>query len=397
MQRIMKHILIFYAIGAMLLLGGCSGGSPISTIPTPERITFPGDGSHGIFDPSIARDPASARLWMSYSSADSSPTWPANIIVVATHLAYSDDNGNTWTESSSGAIINNFLDVTLPASSPDDAGTWVNEVSQLIYDPNATNPDEKWKLLWHHYLLINNVRHFEHGWIAMKAAGTPEGLAAATEIKLFGGFLYDAANDTAGGTTKSTVVGAPQVRLDTALDTALNTCIFSEPGMYATNSALYVSLLCVHLGNINTTVDDEHLIVLFKCASACTTGGGWSYLGTALNNADAASFGYDTGFSASGMFESGGNVYLVATPVQTSGAPWPDYYSGCRIFRFTNIDTATLQGSPPALIGSVNGTPGSFNGACAYHVSANMSGMLYSEINTSVTDMFQIYKSHINF
>ncbi len=398
MQRMMKHIFISCAIGATLFLGGCSGSSPPSTNPTPERITFPSDGTHGIFDPSIARDPGNGRLWMSYSSADSSATWPANVIVVATHLAYSDDNGDTWTASSSGAIINNYLDVTLPSVSPND-GTWVNEVSQLIYDPNA-NANEAWKLLWHHYLLIDNVRHFEHGWIAMKAASTPEALAVANEIKLFGGYLYDPANDTLNGTTQSPLGGAPLIQLDTALDAALHTCVFSEPGMYATNSALYLSLLCVHLGNnINSTADDDHLIVLFKCTGACTTGGGWSYLGTALQNSDAAALGYDTGFSASGMFESGGNVYLVATPVQTSGAPWPDYYSGCRIFRFADIDTAQLQksGMQPELIGSVDGTQGSFNGACAYHASANMSGMLYSEVNTSVTDAFQIYKSHINF
>jgi hypothetical protein len=384
MRRMMKYMLVSCALTATLLLGACSGESPISP---GTQITFPNDGAHGIFDPSIARDPASARLWMSYSSVDPSAKWSANVNVVATHLAYSDDNGNTWTVSGSGAVINDYADVTLPSVSPND-GTWVNEVSQLIYDPGAA-PAERWKMLWHHYLLIDNVRHFEHGWIAMKAAGTPENLAAAPEIKLFGGYLYNSANDTAAptGTTQSPVGGAPLLQLDTA-NVALNNCLFSEPGMYSSGSALYVSLLCAKYPA------PAHLIALFKCTSACTTGGGWSYLGTALNDADAASFGYDTGFSASGMFASGGNVYLVATPVQS--APWPDYYSGCRIFRFTNIDTATLQGSPPALIGSVNGTPGSFNGACAYHASANMSGMLYSEFNTpSLT--FGIYKSHINF
>jgi len=392
MRRILKYIFGLCTFGSTLLLYSCGGSSPLSIVPTPERITFPNVGTHGIFDPSIALDPGSGRLWMSYSAADSSAMWPANAIVVATHLAYSDDHGTTWTSSSSGELINNFSDVTLPAASPDDAGTWVNEVSQLIYDPGA-GANERWKILWHHYLLINNVRHFENGWIGMKTASTPEGLAATTEIKLFGGYLYASANDTAGGTTRSPVGGAPQIQLDTALDTALNSCVFSEPGMYATNSALYMSLLCVHLS------DSNHLIALFKCTSACATGAAWSYLGTALNNANAASLGYDTGFSASGMFESGGNVYLVATPVQTAGAPWPDYYSGCRIFRFANIDTAQLQmsGAQPAQIGSVNGTQGSFNGACAYHASANMSGMLYSEAKTSVTDIFQIYKSHINF
>ena len=400
MQRILKIIFGLCAFGATLFLAGCSGSSPASTGPTPERITFANVGARGIFDPSIALDPGSGRLWMSYSAVDPSAMWPANVNVVATRLAYSDDNGQTWTGSNSGALINDFSDVTLPSTPPDNAGTWVNEVSQLIYDPAAIAA-EKWKILWHHYLLINNVRHFEHGWIAMKTAGTPEGLAAATEIKLFGGYLYDSANDTPApsGTTLSPVGGAPLIQLDTALNSALNTCVFSEPGMYATNSALYLSLLCVHLGNINTTTDDNHLIALFKCTSACNTGSAWSYLGTALQNSDAAALGYDTGFSASGMFETVGSVYLVATPVQTAGAPWSDYYSGCRIFRFANIDSAQLQmsGAEPALISSVNGTAGSFNGACAYHASATMSGMLFSEVNPSVTDMFQISKSHINF
>lgn len=397
MRRALRRHLETCAFGLFLLLFGC-GSSSGSNSPVPERIVFAGVGSHGIFDPSVARDPATGKLWMSYSAVDPSPTWPANVNVVSSHLAYSGDNGKTWTVSSNGELINNYLDVTLPATSPND-GTWVNEVSQLIYDPGAI-PAERWKILWHHYLLINNVRHFEHGWIAMKTASTPEGLAAAAEVKLFGGYLYDSANDTPApsGTTQSPVGAVPQIQLDTALDSALNTCVFSEPGMYATSSALYLSLLCVHLGDINTPADDDHLIVLLKCGSPCnaTSVSNWSYLGTALNNADAAAFGYDTGFSASGMFESGGSVYLVATPVQTSGAPWSDYYSGCRIFKFSDIDTATLQGSPPTLIGSVNGTPGSFNGACAYHASANMSGMLYSEFNTS-TFTFQIYKSHVNF
>ena len=96
---------------------------------------------------------------------------------------------------------------------------------------------------------------------------------------------------------------------------------------------------------------------------------------------------------------AGGSIYLVATPVQTAGAPWSNYYNGCRVYRFANIDSALLEasGSQPALIGSVSGTAGSFNGACAYDASANMSGMLYSEAKTSVTDVFRIYMSHKNF
>ena len=165
--------------------------------------------------------------------------------------------------------------------------------------------------------------------------------------------------------------------------------------MYASSGALYLSLQCEHL------VDSNRLIVLFKCTSPCNTGSAasWSYLGTVLQKSDAAALGFDTGFAASGMFESAGSVYLVATPVQTMGAPGPDYYSGCRVFKFANIDSALLQktGSQPTLIGSVNGTLGSFNGACNFHASANKSGMLYGEVKASLTDKFQIFMSHTNF
>jgi len=394
MQQALRKLSGIYAFGAILLLIGChssSGGG--SGSPAPERITFAGVGAHGIFDPSVTLDPVNGRLWMSYSAAEPSIMWPnQNVDSIATRLAYSDDAGATWTNS--GTVVSNFFDVNLTVlAPPNNAGTWINEVSQLIYDPGA-NPTERWKILWHHYLVIDRVRHFEHGWIAMKMASGPENFAAAPEIKLFSGYLYDPSNNTAGGTSGSPVGGPPQILLDT-LNPALNTCVFTEPGMYASSGALYVSLQCEHLS------DGNRLIVLLKCTSPCNTGSAasWAYLETVLQKSDAAAFGFDSGFAASGMFASAGSVYLVVTPVQIGGAPFPDYYSGCRVFRFSNIDSALLQktGAQPTLIGSVDGTSGSFNGACNYHASASKSGMLYSELKPSVTDKFQIFMSHANF
>ena len=386
-----------YTFAVYLLLSGCSsggggGGSPAPV--SPERIIFAGVGAHGIFDPSVTLDPASGRLWMSYSAVDASVTWPVqNFDVVATRLAYSDDQGKTWTDSAT--IISNFLDVNVPLPPPNNAGTWVNEVSQLIYDPGA-DATQRWKILWHHHLQLNGSRLFEHGWIAMKAASRPEELAAAAEIKLFAGSLYDPGNNTAGGPSGSPVGGAPLIQLDTALNSALNTCgVFTEPGMYASSGALYLSLQCEHLA------DADRLIVLLKCASPCNAGSaaGWSYLGTLLRKSDAAAFGFDGGFAASGLFAAVGGVYLVATPVQSGGAPWSDYYSGCRIFKFADIDAGLLQktGSQPTLISQVDGAAGSFNGACSYHTSATNSGMLYSQLDTSAADRFRIFMSKANF
>jgi len=148
-----------------------------------------------------------------------------------------------------------------PALTPPlDAGTWTNEVSQLIYDPGA-NSTERWKLMWHHYLVINGERHFEHGWIGLKMADSPENLAAATEIKLFGGFWLRSRQRHSEWPIRFTCWRCTLIQLDTDLDAALNTCVFTEPGMYATGNALYLALQCVRLA------DNEHLIVLLKCAS----------------------------------------------------------------------------------------------------------------------------------
>lgn len=405
MQQTLKTISGLCALGVILLLIAChrssngGGNSPTPVPSSPDRISFSGIGAYGIFDPSIARDPSdvTGRLWMSYSTVDPSLIWSAlDVDAVATRLAYSDDNGKTWTDS--GTIVSNFLDVTLPLASPLDAGTWVNEVSQLIYDPNAVAA-ERWKILWHHYLVLNRLpiderRRFEHGWIAMKMASRPEDLAAAPEIKLFAGKIYDAGNNT---------TGTPLLQLDT-LSPALNGCaVFTEPGMYASNGALYVSLQCEKFDfAVTPPVPVDRLIVLLKCASLCASAASWSYQGTVFQKSDASAFGFDSGFAAPGMFASAGNVYLIVTGAQVvtppMGAAYVSY-SGCRIFRFTDIDSALLEktGAQPTLIGSVYGAAGSFNGACGYHASANQSGVLYGEIKPGAIDKFQIFMSHTNF
>jgi hypothetical protein len=303
-------------------------------------------------------------------------------------LAYSNDQGATWTDM---GVVNAAQDVTIALPSPNNAGTWINEVSDLVYDPGAT-AGQQWKLLWHHYLMINNARQLNHGWIGLKMAATPGQLAAASEIKLFSSAGYDAVNNTQGGGSQSPLGGAPAIALDTALNAQLNGCIFTEPGMLATSSALYVSMMC---GKSTTS----HLIALFKCSSPCnaTNAASWSYLGSALSDADASALGYDEGFSATNLVASGGQNYLIVTPVSTT--PFDAHYNGCRVFKFTDIDTATLQRSAgiPTAIASVNGSAGSFNGACTYLPGASKAGILYSELVRTPSIQFKIFSSGINF
>ncbi len=389
------HFLIFIAIFTTEDCNNTDNSAPIPA-PLPEKLTFPGMGTgfgtKGVFDPSLTIDPATDRIYMSYSAIDPAPTWwgPINYHTVSTRIAYSDNNGGSFTDS--GSVINEAVDVILGDGVlpwDDDAGTWHNEVSKLVYDPGGSSGEE-WKLFWHHYLIQNqlgdpkNYRKFNHGWIAYKGAATPEGLGSATEIKLFGATGYDSVNDIQDNTvSRSPLGGAPRIMLNT-LHTDLNNCYtFSEPGAYADSGGLYLSLFCYE-----TTPRNNRLILLrANAGSDITDVNQWTYIGSLFQTSDAVSLGYEH-FSASDLFTSGGNKYLMVSPVTSS--PYAGSYNGCLVYRLSDIDAGTLSGAPD-IIKTITGTGGSFNGACAYHENATPSGFLYSELDAAANDPFRIF------
>ena len=357
---------------------------PLSPAVSSIKLEFNGFGAHGIFDPSVAYDSSANRIWMSYSAVENSLLWPTqNRHSVTSRLAFSEDGGLTWTDS--GSIVNNFSDVILSAGAPNNAGTWHNEVSDLIYDPGAV-AGERWKLFWHHYLLIDGSRKFEHGWIGYKTASSPSGLAAAPEAKLFTGMGYDTTNDVLNNVTTRSPLGGSPLSIQ-GLHSDLNTCLaFSEPGIYANSSAIYASLLCPTLGGDNQ-------IVLLKCSSPCNVSniGSWQYISTPLDNSIASNLGYSK-FSAAEIFESAGNVYLMVSP--ESNTPVTNSYNGCIIFQFADIDTGGLVGgASPTIVKTISGSANSFNGACGYHASAVSGGFLYSEAIIGGSVEFQIFIS----
>jgi hypothetical protein len=386
--------LLLVAMSAVVM--ACNGSSDSSTPNTdPVRITFSGVGAQGIFDPSIAEDPDTGRLWMSYSEVGDSANsfWGVGI-----RLAYSDD-GRTWHDA--GAIAP-FTDVTvgpLTVTSPgepeilaDSPGTWQNETSTLIYDQNASS-GARWKILWHQILWVNNSIYMaSYSWIAMKEAATPEGLAAATPVKLFGGYLLKTDGETTGAPAFSPIAGPPRIALETK-HADLSTCVFGEPGAMATSAGLYLSFDCQLLGPTVTPY-----AVLFRCdAPGCvmTDSASWSYITRMLAPSDAQAIdpAYK-GLSATAFAEKAGNVYLIATPVDATG----DRYDGCRVYRFTDLANGTLERSTGSLVTvtQVAGIPDTHHGACAYHASL-ADGIIYSQLITEDDPtIFQIYASRVD-
>ncbi|OLS12236.1 MAG: hypothetical protein RBG13Loki_4149 [Promethearchaeota archaeon CR_4] len=144
-----------------------------SFAPSHTEITVPGVSQKGILDTFLALDPSTGRIWMSCSAVNDSIFWSGRNTWIYTRLAYSDTNGSEWTDA--GIMVNSAVDVTLSLPAPYDAGTLVHEVSTLVNDQYDPDPQGRWKMIWHQYLLVNGIRAFDHGWISIKTAPNPTG------------------------------------------------------------------------------------------------------------------------------------------------------------------------------------------------------------------------------
>lgn len=390
----------------LFFLTACGGGAP-----TPERVTFSGAGDLGIFDPSVTRDPGTGRLWMSYSSVDTSGYYAPSVYwAVSVRLAYSDDKGANWQDA--GVVVAPKVEILvgpMTESNPDydinagSQGIWQSETSTLIYDPHPSTPaNERWKLIWFQYLNVNLVSYFvDYSWIAMKMASTPLGLATATPVKLFGGIGLQPDNSITGSPVFSPTAGVPAIQLNTDLTRTfgvanladLNLCVFAEPGLHATNSAVYLAIFCA---DASTNPITEYQ-VYFRCISPCnmTNTASWEYLGRLLTPADAQAATGDDHYQAPALVEKNGKTYLIVTPVNTTSG---NRYNGCRVYELSDVKSNRLRRNAGKLVevARVDGDADKHHGACAGYSGLN-GGILFSQYEAaSVTETFKIYKSHVS-
>ena len=89
--------------------------------------------------------------------------------------------------------------------------------------------------------------------------------------------------------------------------------------------------------------------------------------------------------------------YLIVTPITVvdTGSGTADLYDGCRVYQFSNIDSAALLYRSGMLkeIARVDGVAGTHNGACSDH-EALSDGILYSQfVESEPAEKFKIYQS----
>ncbi|GMR03547.1 MAG: hypothetical protein BMS9Abin22_048 [Gammaproteobacteria bacterium] len=394
----------------LFFLTACGGGGSSSVVaPTPERMTFSGAGDLGVFDPSVTRDPGTGRLWMSYSSVDTSIYYVSSLYwAVSVRLAYSDDNGVSWQDAGVlvapkderllGPMTEAHPTGNIPANSK---GIWQSETPSLIYDP-AAPAAERWKLIWFQYLNANLTSFFaDYSWIAMKMAPTPLDLATATPVKLFGGAGLQPQNTITVAPVFAPIGGAPVIQLNTGITQTvgganladLTLCVFTEPGLHATNSAVYLAIFCA---DAITNPVTEYL-VYFRCSSPCnmTSAGSWEYLGRLLTPADAQAATGDDHYQAPALVEKNGKTYLIVTPVDTTSG---NRYNGCRVYEFSNVNSNQLLRNSGQLVevARIDGDASTHNGACAAYSGLN-GGILLSQFEpASPAETFKIYKSQVD-
>jgi len=364
----------------LFLLASCGeGGGPVAGS---NEITIPGVGPNGIFDPAITTD-GSGTLWMSYSEVRFSPA-SNKLLNVRTRLASSSDAGASWSDT---GIINDFIDGTVP----DPGGgmswsyVWQQEVSRIEYDAADSDAGRRWKLLWHRYTDAYNpnsdsrVPIYENGWVAMKSAASPGGLATAAERKLFTGTWYNVVNN-----------GPSEFPLAATVPT-LNDCgTFTEPGVLAASDGVYVALDCIQDPGVANSMGK---IILLKCTHTVSAAfASCTYLGNLLLDSEAADHGAYTGFSAPELVHAGSKDYLVVTPTNNG-------YRGCLIFEIADLTDATLvrsAGKAVIVKSLTNNYGGDHYGACGYHPAATASGIIDSSHHTNWNPQFRLFASKVN-
>ncbi|MCU7918807.1 MAG: hypothetical protein KZQ95_10670 [Candidatus Thiodiazotropha sp. (ex Epidulcina cf. delphinae)] len=307
---------------------------------------------------------------------------------VRTRIASSQDGGASWVDVGVDPNQSNLLpDFQVTVGAEAVWVTWRFEVSRLFYDPYDTDANQRWKILWHRVAAIGSpdpAALYQNSWIGYSSAATPDGSWHA-ERKLFTGSLYNSAD-------MDPVIGPPEFPLNTDYSTDLGGCtLFTEPGVLARSDGICISLQCT----------GERKIVLLRCDRVFST---CDYLGDLLTAADASQFslnGESLDFiGASELVDTETATYLIVTGVDQviPGADQPtNRYSGCLVFRVSDLDSARVEriAGNPVLIKRVDGSSGSFNGACGYDAQADGSGIIYSEFTPIATPRFHLFSSHV--
>jgi hypothetical protein len=287
------------------------GGDPFS------EINMSPDPFRGYGDPSLEYDASTGTLWMAYSWLNvqiSDPTPPAVFdLGVRTHLARSDDDGNTFT------FVRAVNDMQIEAHPDSGVLGWsTHEVPSLVQEAGGG-----WQMLWLKYFnplgTVTGVDERQQFLYWRSNAAAPEQLGDNSEV-------------WATALEASASWGAP-IRFNDIPELA-DCVVQTEPGLFSVNNETYLATSCLVTDANGRRPDLERLVLLRQTAN------GYAFVGNILDAGDAADLGADVIQQADITLARDGSVLLIVTPIILDADP---SHQGCIVFEFDDIQSAMIS------------------------------------------------------
>ena len=284
----------------LLILSACGGGSgnnnppPVINDPPPGPVLFHcakdsscpellvvgdphaeinmlPDSFRGYGDPSLEYDSETHTLWMIYSWLNTQISDPGPPVVfdlgVRTHLARSDDGGNTFN------FVRTVNDMEMEAHPfTGEMGWSTHEVATLVKEPAGS-----WQVLWLKYFnpfgTVIGVDERQEFLYWRSTADSPDELGNNSEV--WGRSI-----------ATSPTWGAPVYFNDIS---ELADCIIqTEPGLFTFNNETYLATSCLVVDATGRRTDLERLVLLRQTAN------GYTFVGNIVDGQDAADLGVVT-------------------------------------------------------------------------------------------------------
>jgi hypothetical protein len=293
-------------IGCTMATAADAGGSDAACPEAPAPLVCIADGSGcpllsiageaptgpgriaGSLDPAIRADPLFPhRLWLAYSVSaigtlpDPDGGQMVPVYGIGTHLARSDDDGQSWT----------FVTALWPPTEtpyPVDGGPlgFINSETPSLFAV-SDGGSVTWygaRLRYFQQPILGYNPDFLHSWTIVIAAAATTDLANPAQPTDLGN-----APQTVLGMTSTASGWNADVRLDQLAAGALSDCsIWNNPAIFAQAGKLYLITECVPFGNENGRV-----IVFSTVPDGIPSSWSWTYLGVLADHATAAELGAD--------------------------------------------------------------------------------------------------------
>jgi len=313
----------------------CPTPTTYAAATTPEVVIAGESSAMGIFDPSIVYPAGAPGGAMAYSAVPTQET-------IRTRIAISADAGATWTNV---AEANTPELATLATTGPECptgscTGNLISETPTLVLDPLDPDPQTRWKLYAHRYLIeLDGTLHYTMGALFVQTAPEAHGPWTAPR-KLF------------GAPTPAPYSSEGAQYLTTSIPALAGCIVLTEPAALVTPVSLELALGCVYFEGSVGKIKIVHV-------RSTDHGATWAGVGTLLAPGGADCLPNTTPNAS----VNAANFIATDTGVMLSVTSSDPGYHGCLLYPVEDLGTGRLATHPTKMI--VPDT-GQFSGACTW-------------------------------